>query len=39
MHHTASVLLLGSAGQFVGTLAYGENPGTAREKLERLVTL
>lgn len=39
MDHTASVLLLGSAGQFVGTLAYGENPGTAREKLERLVTL
>ena len=39
MDHIASVLLLGSAGQFIGTLAYGENPDTVREKLERLVTL
>lgn len=39
MDHLASVLLLGSAGQFVGTIAYGENPETAREKLRRLVTL
>jgi protein SCO1 len=39
MDHTASVILLGAAGQFVGTIAYGENPQTAREKLERLVTL
>ena len=39
MDHTASVLLLGSGGQFVGTIAYGENPDTAREKLQRLATL
>jgi protein SCO1 len=39
MDHTASVILLGSAGQFVGTIAYGENPDTAREKLQRLATL
>ncbi|WP_185985174.1 SCO family protein [Aureimonas mangrovi] len=39
MDHTASVILLGSAGQFVGTIPYGENPETAREALRRLATL
>ncbi|KAA0972750.1 SCO family protein [Aureimonas fodinaquatilis] len=39
MDHTASVFLLGREGQFVGTLAYGENTDTAREKLKRLTTL
>ena len=39
MDHTASVVLLGSAGQFVGTISYGENPQTAREKLLRLARL
>ena len=36
MDHTASVLLLDSAGAFAGTIAYGENPDTAIEKLRRL---
>lgn len=36
MDHTASVLLLDSAGAFAGTIAYGENPDTAVEKLRRL---
>lgn len=39
MDHTASVILLDKAGRFVGTIAYGENPDTARGKLERLVAL
>lgn len=36
MDHTASVLLLSSRGEFFGTIAYGENPGSAVAKLERL---
>jgi protein SCO1/2 len=36
MDHTASVLLLDHAGAFAGTIAYGENPDTAIEKLRRL---
>jgi protein SCO1/2 len=36
MDHTASILLLDSAGAFAGTIAYGENPDTAVEKLRRL---
>jgi len=36
MDHTASVLLLDRAGAFAGTIAYGENPDTAIEKLRRL---
>jgi len=36
MDHTASVLLLDSNGDFAGTIAYGENPDTAVEKLKRL---
>lgn len=34
--HTASVLLLNSAGDFFGTIAYGESPDTAKAKLKRL---
>ncbi len=36
MDHTASVILLRADGSFAGTIAYGENPDTAVEKLERL---
>ncbi|HHZ08312.1 MAG TPA: SCO family protein [Rhizobiales bacterium] len=36
MDHTASILLLDRAGAFAGTIAYGENPDTAIEKLRRL---
>ncbi|MEK1887678.1 MAG: SCO family protein [Phyllobacterium sp.] len=36
MDHTASIYLLDSAGGFFGTIAYGENPDTAVEKLKRL---
>lgn len=36
MDHTASVLLLNSAGDFAGTIAYGENPENAVAKLKRL---
>lgn len=36
MDHTASVLLLGSGGEFEGTISYGENPDTALAKLKRL---
>ena len=36
MDHTASILLLGRNGDFFGTIAYGENPDTAVEKLKRL---
>ena len=39
MDHTASVILLDRAGRFVGTIPYGEDPETAKGKLERLVTL
>ena len=38
MDHTASVLLLDSVGDFAGTIAYGENPDTAVDKLRRLAT-
>jgi protein SCO1/2 len=37
MDHTATVFLLDAQGRFVGTIAYGEEAVTAREKLERLV--
>jgi protein SCO1/2 len=36
MDHTASVILLGSDGAFAGTIAYGENPDVALDKLKRL---
>ncbi len=36
MDHTASVLLLGSSGDFEGTIAYEENADTAVAKLRRL---
>ena len=36
MDHTASILLLDKAGDFAGTIAYGENPDTALAKLKRL---
>jgi protein SCO1/2 len=36
MDHTASVILLGSDGSFAGTIAYGENPDVALDKLKRL---
>jgi protein SCO1 len=39
MDHTASVFLLNSAGDFHGTIAYGENADTAVEKLRRLAKL
>ena len=39
MDHTATTFLLDSAGYFSGTIAYGENPKTAKEKLDRLATL
>ncbi|KQT51046.1 cytochrome oxidase assembly protein [Aureimonas sp. Leaf454] len=39
MDHTASTFLLDSAGRFAGTIAWGENPKTADEKLERLASL
>jgi protein SCO1/2 len=38
MDHTASVFLLDSAGRFAGTIAYGENPDTAVQKLENLIS-
>lgn len=34
--HTASILLLDSAGDFAGTIAYGESPDSAIAKLKRL---
>ena len=37
MDHTASVFLLDEAGRFRGTIAYGENPDTAVQKLENLI--
>lgn len=36
MDHTASILLLDRDGDFAGTIAYGENPDNAVEKLRRL---
>jgi protein SCO1/2 len=36
MDHTATTFLLDDDGALAGTLAYGENPETARAKLERL---
>lgn len=36
MDHTASVILLDSAGDFFGTIAYEENRDTAIAKLKRL---
>lgn len=36
MDHTASVILLNSAGDFFGTIAYQENPDTALAKMRRL---
>ena len=36
MDHTASVLLLDRTGALRGTIAYGEDPATAKLKLERL---
>jgi protein SCO1 len=39
MDHTAIVFLLNSKGQFHGTIAYGENPDTAFEKIKRLAKL
>lgn len=39
MDHTASVFLLNSAGDFHGTIAYGENTDTALAKLRRLSKL
>ena len=37
MDHTASVILLDSAGAFFGTISYGESSNTAIAKLQRLV--
>ncbi len=37
MDHTASIILLDSAGAFFGTIAYGENPDNALAKLKRLI--
>lgn len=37
MDHTASVFLLDSDGGFFGTIAFGENPETALDKLRRLM--
>ena len=37
MNHSASVFLVNSKGEFVGTIAYGENTDTALEKIRRLV--
>ncbi len=37
MDHTASVILLDANSRFVSTIAYGENPDVAVEKLKNLV--
>jgi protein SCO1/2 len=37
MDHTASVFLLDSQGRFVSTIAYGENPDVAVQKLQNLL--
>jgi protein SCO1 len=39
MDHTASVFLLNSAGDFHGTIAWGENPDNALEKMKTLSKL
>lgn len=39
MDHTATTFLLDSKGRFSGTIAYGEDPKTAKEKLDRLAAL
>ena len=38
MDHTASVFLLDADGRFKGTIAYGENPDVAEQKLRNLMT-
>ncbi|WP_026330781.1 cytochrome oxidase assembly protein Sco [Agrobacterium sp. 10MFCol1.1] len=37
MDHTASVILLDANGRFSGTIAYGENPDVAEQKLQNLL--
>lgn len=37
MDHTASIFLLKKGGLFKGTIAYGENPETAVQKLKNLL--
>ena len=37
MDHTASVFLLDADGRFKGTIAYGENPDVAEQKLTNLI--
>jgi len=37
MDHTASVILLDAYGRFAGTIAYGENPDVAEQKLQNLL--
>ncbi|MCL6708566.1 SCO family protein [Pseudomonas sp. R2.Fl] len=37
MDHTASIFLLDAEGRFKGTIAYGENPDVAVQKLENLM--
>ena len=37
MDHTASIYLMNGRAEFVGTIAYQENPATAVEKLRRLI--
>ncbi len=37
VNHTASVFLINRAGQFEGTIAYGENVDTAVGKIEKLL--
>ncbi|HZY68904.1 MAG TPA: SCO family protein, partial [Devosia sp.] len=38
MNHTASVFLVNDRGEFVGTIAYGEDTETALGKIRRLVS-
>ncbi len=38
MDHTASIFLLDKRGEFVGTIAYGEDPDVAQTKLKNLMT-
>ncbi|MEF2073738.1 SCO family protein [Consotaella aegiceratis] len=38
MNHTASVFLLDREGRLAGTIAYGEDPKVAQQKLERLAS-
>jgi protein SCO1/2 len=37
VNHTASVFLIGADGAFEGTIAYGEDSGSAEAKIKRLV--